>query len=104
MIASNSIALASYSSPTDGLAVSPSAEQFVVWFVRVTSVSGASPSATVKLQDSPDGANWYDVDTVTLTAAGSTRRSVSGTFGQYLRASISEITGTFTLEVWIVTR
>lgn len=42
-------------------------------YVNVSAVSGTTPTMTVKLQDSVDGTNWFDVTggaTASITATG----------------------------------
>lgn len=70
----------------------------IVAYLRVSAVSGTSPSMTVKLQDSPDGAsnNWYDIPSgafTAVTAAGQWRLAVNGPIGEFVRA-VATITGT----------
>lgn len=49
----------------------------VTLFTRVTAASGTSPTLNVKLQESPDGNNWYDVGTASTNLTGvSTQRFV----------------------------
>lgn len=35
--------------------------EVIALFVNVSAASGASPTMTVKLQESPNGTDWYDV-------------------------------------------
>lgn len=66
-----------------------------VAYLNVTAVGGTSPSATIKLQDSPDGVTWYDVPAAAFTAAtavGTQRLAVSN-LGPVVRA-YATVTGT----------
>lgn len=59
-------------------------------------VSGTSPSMTVKLQDSPDGVNWTDIPSAAftaVTATGNLQRLVVQNVGAMVRA-VATITGT----------
>lgn len=58
-------------------------------YVNVTAASGTTPTMTVKLQDSLDGTNWFDVTgaaTTSITAAGSQLVRVTNTaIGPFVR-------------------
>jgi len=66
----------------------------VVAYMNVTAITGTTPTANVKLQDSPDGADWYDtgVAFAQVTVAGKQRIIVSNV-GQYIRA-VAVVAGT----------
>lgn len=62
--------------------------------LHVTAVSGATPSATVKVQHSSDDVVFADLITFTAaTAAKSERKTVTGTVNRYVRATWT-LTGT----------
>jgi len=67
--------------------------------LHVTSVSGGTPSLTVKVQHSVDDSVWVDLITFSAaTAATSQRRTVAGTVNRYVREqhTISGSTPSFT--------
>lgn len=51
--------------------------RFVSFFINVTAVSGTTPTATFRVQETYDGTNWIDIDTTNLQTA-----SITAT-GQY---------------------
>ena len=54
--------------------------------LHVTAVTGTTPSLTVKVQHSSDNSTFVDLITFTAAnAAGSQRRTVSGTVNRYVR-------------------
>lgn len=62
----------------------------LVAFLKVTSVSGLTPTLDIKLQDSPNGTDWYDIGggAFTQSTAATTKRlSVSGV-GTFVRAVV----------------
>ena len=69
----------------------------LVCHLKVTgTVSGTSPSMTVKLQDSSDGVNWVDIPSAAFTAVTATnnfQRLVVTNVGAMVRA-VATITGT----------
>lgn len=85
----------------------------VTLFTRVTAASGTTPTLNVKLQESPDGTNWYDVGVASTNLTGvSTQRFVatyqSSNVGglsaiQYrVVATIGGTTPSFTFETIVV--
>lgn len=67
--------------------------------LHVTTVSGTTPSNTVKIQHSTDNSAWVDLITFTAaTAATSERKTVTGTVNRYTREThtISGTTPNFT--------
>ncbi|MFI7707607.1 hypothetical protein [Nonomuraea sp. NPDC049480] len=67
--------------------------------LHVTAASGTTPSLTAKVQHSVDNSVWVDLITFTAaTAAGSQRRTVTGTVNRYVREThtISGTTPSFT--------
>lgn len=70
--------------------------------LHITTVSGTTPSITVKIQHSTDNSTWADLITFTAaTAAGAEQKTVTGTVNRYIRATvtISGTTPSFTLAV-----
>lgn len=67
----------------------------LVAYLNCSAVSGSSPSAAIKLQDSPDGVTWYDIPSATFTAvtAAVQQRLVVSNVGSNVRAVVT-ITGT----------
>lgn len=62
--------------------------------LHCTAVAGTTPTNTVKVQHSTDGATWVDLGTFTqLTAAGAQQLSGAGTVNRYVR-TIHTIAGT----------
>lgn len=49
----------------------------VVVYVNITAQSGTTPTLTLKLQDSPDGVNWYTVPTASAGLTDSTGAAVA---------------------------
>jgi hypothetical protein len=80
---------------TNGTAVSTSGNTGIVVYLKVTAVTGETPTLNIKLQDSPDGTNWYDVPSATFTEATgvTTERKVFTNIGDYIRA-VATIAGT----------
>ncbi|WP_285244009.1 hypothetical protein [Pseudarthrobacter sp. fls2-241-R2A-127] len=78
----------------------------VIGYLNVSTVSGTSPSMTVKLQDSADGVSWYDLPSgafTAATAATTQRLVVAGPIGSSVRA-VATITGTspsFTMDLYL---
>ncbi len=76
-------------------------------FLRVSAKSGTNPTLNVKIQDSPDGENWFDIASGAFTEAtntGAFRLGLAGPFGDYVRghATIGGTdTPTFTYELQI---
>lgn len=67
-------------------------------FLRITARGGTNPTLNVKLQDSPDGENWFDIASGAFTEAtnvASLRLALQGPFGSFVRAH-STIGGTDT--------
>lgn len=44
-----------------GAGMAPASTEFIGMFVHVTASSGVLPTLSVKLQESPNGSDWYDV-------------------------------------------
>lgn len=73
-------------------------------FVRVTSVSGTSPTLDVVVQVSDDGTNWYDhVDVPQITASGNFVQPTTN-FGKFVRMeyTIGGTTPSFTFGITFV--
>jgi hypothetical protein len=61
-------------------------------------VASNSPNATVKIQHSLDNSNWVDVNTTTVSSAGTTEVAFSDVKYKYVRANITaHSNGTFTV-------
>lgn len=66
----------------------------LVAYLNVTAVTG-TPSLAMKLQDSPDGVEWYDIPSgafAAATAVGKQRITVSN-IGDFIRA-VAVVSGT----------
>lgn len=81
----------------------------LVVFVRITAVSGTTPTLTVAVEDSPNGTDWAQVAiTASLNAAGLTvlRIPLTTPFGNTLRIRwvIGGTTPSFTFEVIVASQ
>jgi len=56
-------------------------------YLRVTWVNGAG-SLTITIYDSPDGINFYPIDSFNVVSSGNTRRSINQ-IGKYLKFEYS---------------
>ncbi|GEM_PF-3083500 len=93
-----------------GLEILGDTTDYLILFVRVDDVGGASPTLTAKLRDTPDGVNFVDVETlldgavisspVLLRASNSKRFGSMGVVEISLGASDDEATVT----AWIDTK
>ncbi len=66
------------------------------FFLNVSAASGTIPTLNVKIQDSPNGTDWYDLPSMAFTQATgvtSQRLSFAGPLGLYVRA-VQTIGGT----------
>lgn len=52
--------------PSQGI----SSQSLIGVFINVSALTGLLPSVTIKLQQSPDGTDWYDVQSFTSGAIG----------------------------------
>jgi hypothetical protein len=76
----------------------------IALYVNVTAASGTTPTLVVKLQDSPDGTNWYDITgatTASLTTTGAVAVRTTVACGHSIRAvwTIGGTTPSFTFSV-----
>jgi hypothetical protein len=84
--------VASFTSPGYGI----DRMRSIVAYLNVTALSGGTATLDVKIQDSPDGATWYDITGMTFTqATGATsqRLAVGGPLGAYVRAVCTQGAG-----------
>src|SRR5579863_1065852 len=63
---------AAETSSGNGTSFSPSGETLIGMFVHITAVSGTLPTLSVKLQQSPNGTDWYDVSSAGSVVSVST--------------------------------
>ena len=62
--------------------------------------AGVTTGATILLEASPDGSNWYLVQSVAVAVTGNTTQRIQGAF-PFLRANISARTdGTYTVTLF----
>ncbi len=95
-----------YSGMLDGTFTAPSTitqhqthnsagHQAFVAHVIVSAISGAGATATLVLEDSPDGQNWAQIATQSVTATGTyALRSGAGPVGEFVRVRLSTLAGT----------
>lgn len=75
-------------------------------YLVVTAAAGTTPTLNVKIQDSPDGVTWFDVETFTEATEISSQGIDVGACGDLVRA-VSTLAGTdpvFTFDVVVVAR
>lgn len=78
----------------------------VIGYVLATGTGGTAPTLSVVFQDSPDGTNYADIVTLSLTAVGTVRVNITQ-IGLYVRAtaSLGGTTPTFSSsEVWVLAK
>lgn len=74
-------------------------------YLRITAVSGTTPTLVVTVEDSPDGTNYYPVASfASKNAVGSDVLNITGPFSDNLRITwtIGGTTPSFTFEVWML--
>jgi len=84
-------------------AIDMSSSSQASFYLIVGTVTGTTPSLTVTLQDSPDGTNWFTLNTAFTAVVASTSLQVKRetNMGRYVRANcvITGTTPSFTFSV-----